>query len=239
MTRSEFFKTGEWTHVVITYDKETKEVKFYRNGTECQTVINYPISGTATGVLGSDATMQKSIGWNGPVYGTISLKAAIDEYQLYNDVATKDEVIALYEEGVGEIDKKAVAQADADALVIASETKGNLSLPAKGKSGSDITWTSLNTSVITDTGVVTRPAIGEDDVTVTLRATISYAGGEAVTKDFTVTVLAQTEISLSPTSVMGNVALADDYLVNASDKEVEYLLSLDSEKFLYEFYKVA
>lgn len=112
----------------------------------------YAIAGDATGILGSDETMQKSIGWNGPKYKTTSLKAAIDEYQLFNDVATLEEVTALYEEGAGPIDKEAIAQADADALTIATETKGNLSLPSKGESGSDITWTSSDEDIITAGG---------------------------------------------------------------------------------------
>ena len=60
-----------------------------------------------------------------------------------------------------------------------------------------------------------------------------------MTKTFKVTVLAQSEPTLAPTSIMGDVVLEDAYLVNASQKEVDYLLSMSSKKFLYEFYKVA
>jgi hypothetical protein len=55
-----------------------------------------------------------------------------------------------------------------------------------------ITWTSDNAAVTAE-GVVTRPAIGEANVTVTLTASIVIGDAAAVTKTFTVTVLAQVE----------------------------------------------
>ena len=93
--------------------------------------------------------------------------------------------------------------------------------------------------MITEDGTVTRPEIGEENVEVTLNASAIYEDGEAAEKAFPVTVLAKQEINISTDSIMGDVALSDDFLVNASSKEVDYLLSLDSEKFLYEFYKLA
>lgn len=237
--RAAFFPTGEWTHVVVTYDKETKEICFYRNGTKCKTSITYGMSETATGVLGSDPSMEKSIGYNGPKYNAGYLNAVIDEYQIYNDVATQEEVIGLYEDAGQTFDKEGVAQADLDALNIPSEVQNNMMLPTKGSSGSDITWKSSNEDVISADGKVTRPEIGEENVTVTLTASASYAGGKEVTKEFKVTVIAKKEVKAEPDSIMGSVVLQDDWLANAAEKESEYLLSLDSEKFLYQWYKLA
>lgn len=237
--RAAFFPTGEWTHVAVTYDKETKEICFYRNGTKCKTSITYGMSETATGVLGSDVSMEKSIGYNGPKYNGAYLDAVIDEYQLFNDVATQEEVIGLYEESGQTFDKEGVAQADLDALNIPSEVQNNMMLPSKGSSGSDITWKSSNPDVISAEGKVTRPEIGEENVKVTLTASASYAGGKEVTKTFEVTVLAKKEVKAEPDSIMGSVSLQDEWLSNAAEKENEYLLSLDSEKFLYEWYKLA
>lgn len=237
--RAAFFPTGEWTHVAVTYDKETKEICFYRNGTKCKTSITYGMSETATGVLGSDVSMEKSIGYNGPKYNGAYLDAVIDEYQLFNDVATQEEVIGLYEESGQTFDKEGVAQADLDALNIPSEVQNNMMLPSKGSSGSDITWKSSNEDVISAEGKVTRPEIGEENVKVTLTASASYAGGKEVTKTFEVTVLAKKEVKAEPDSIMGSVSLQDEWLSNAAEKENEYLLSLDSEKFLYEWYKLA
>ena len=237
--RAEFFPTGEWTHVAVTYDRETKEICFYRNGTKCKTSITYGMSETATGVLGSDVSMEKSIGYNGPKYNGAYLDAVIDEYQLFNDVATQEEVIGLYEESGQTFDKEGVAQADLNALNIPSEVQNNMMLPSKGSSGSDITWKSSNPDVISAEGKVTRPEIGEENVKVTLTASASYAGGKEVTKTFEVTVLAKKEVKAEPDSIMGSVSLQDEWLSNAAEKENEYLLSLDSEKFLYEWYKLA
>lgn len=237
--RSEFFPVGEWTHVAVTYDKETKDIRFYRNGKECATSITYGINETSTGVLGSDASMEKSIGYNGPKYNGSYLDAVIDEYQLFNDVATPEEVIGLYEESGQTFDKEAVAQADLDALKIPSEVQNNIVLPSKGTSGSVITWESSDPDVISKDGKVTRPEIGEENKKVTLTATAAYAGGKEVTKEFEVTVLAKKEVKAEPDSIMGSVTLQDEWLVNAAEKENEYLLSLDSEKFLYEWYRLS
>lgn len=237
--RAEFFPVGEWTQVAVTYDKETKDIRFYRNGKECATSITYGINETSTGVLGSDASMEKSIGYNGPKYNGSYLDAVIDEYQLFNDVATPEEVIGLYEESGQTFDKEAVAQADLDALKIPSEVQNNIVLPSKGTSGSVITWESSDPDVISKDGKVTRPEIGEENKKVTLTATAAYAGGKEVTKEFEVTVLAKKEVKAEPDSIMGSVTLQDEWLVNAAEKENEYLLSLDSEKFLYEWYKLA
>ena len=237
--RAEFFPVGEWTHVAVTYDKETKDIRFYRNGKECATSITYGINETSTGVLGSDASMEKSIGYNGPKYNGSYLDAVIDEYQLFNDVAPPEEVIGLYEESGQTFDKEAVAQADLDALKIPSEVQNNIVLPSKGTSGSVITWESSDPDVISKDGKVTRPEIGEENKKVTLTATAAYAGGKEVTKEFEVTVLAKKEVKAEPDSIMGSVTLQDEWLVNAAEKENEYLLSLDSEKFLYEWYKLA
>lgn len=225
--------------MAVTYDKETKDIRFYRNGKECATSITYGINETSTGVLGSDASMEKSIGYNGPKYNGSYLDAVIDEYQLFNDVATPEEVIGLYEESGQTFDKEAVAQADLDALKIPSEVQNNIVLPSKGTSGSVITWESSDPDVISKDGKVTRPEIGEENKKVTLTATAAYAGGKEVTKEFEVTVLAKKEVKAEPDSIMGSVTLQDEWLVNAAEKENEYLLSLDSEKFLYEWYKLA
>lgn len=76
--------------------------------------------------------MEKSIGYNGPKYNGSYLDAVIDEYQLFNDVATPEEVIGLYEESGQTFDKEAVAQADLDALKIPSEVQNNIVLPGSG-----------------------------------------------------------------------------------------------------------
>ena len=237
--RADFFPAGEWTHIVVTYDSATKEVVFYRNGIAQTSVIDYAVNNDRDGVLGSDESMQKSIGYNGPAYNGAYLLAALDHYELFNDTATAEEAMALYEEHGGVIDKAQIAKDDLDALNIPSETSRNLALPESGDAGSVITWEVTEGTAMDNTGVITRPEIGEPDAKVTLKATAVFMDGEPVTKEFKVTVLAKKPLDLSDTSLMDDVTLYDDYMVNAFTKEKEYLLSLNSEKFLYEFYKVA
>lgn len=66
----------------------------------------------------------------------------------------------------------------------------NLVLPLEGSNETSIEWSSDNTAVISNTGVVTRPAENEMDVVVNLTATISR-GSATSTKIFTVTVKKQ------------------------------------------------
>ena len=76
---------------------------FYRNG-EAQTVnVDYAVNENRDGVLGSDPDMEKSIGYNGPAYGFAYLNAALDHYELFNDTATAEQALALYEENKEEI----------------------------------------------------------------------------------------------------------------------------------------
>ncbi|MBO5302998.1 MAG: glycoside hydrolase family 127 protein [Lachnospiraceae bacterium] len=239
--RASFFPAGEWTNVIVTYDVDTKVAKIYRNGIPQATTVKYGLSTTSTGVIGPCENTKKTIGYNGPVYKASYLKnLALDEYRLYNTAASLEEAISIYEESGKIVDRKAVAQQDLDTLVVADSVAGNMRLVAEGTSGSVITWTSSNPEWITNEGIVTRPAEGEESVMVTLTAKASFAGGEAVEKAFNVTVRAvgDTGNNISDIS-LSDVELADDYLINAEQKEYDYLLSLNSKKFLYQFYKTA
>jgi predicted extracellular nuclease len=62
-----------------------------------------------------------------------------------------------------------------------------ITLPATGLHGSTITWASSNTAVITDAGVVTRPAADAGNATVTLTATLTL-NAETTTKAIEVIV---------------------------------------------------
>ena len=237
--RSEFFPAGEWTHIVVTYDHVTKDVNIYRNGIPQTTRIKYGINDSSTGILGQTDAM-KSIGWNGEVYKTDSshLRGALDEYRVYDEVATQKDVLALYEEMGGQVDGAEVAQADLNGLTIPSRTTENLTLPAEGASGSTIRWESSDPDVIALDGTVVR---GEEDQTVTLTAYAQYQDAPEQSREFTVVVAAQVREGLNiENSGLENVTLTDDYLVNASQQELNYLAdTLDPNRFLYECYKSA
>ncbi|UOE44019.1 beta-L-arabinofuranosidase domain-containing protein [Agromyces larvae] len=236
LTRSQFFPVGQWTHVVITFDATSKAVLIYRNGVRVQTNVAYPVGETASGVIDAGAAVPKTIGYNGPNYNGAFLHTTLDEYALYAGAADVHDVAALYEAGGGTIDKEQIARDDAGDLNVPESTLVSLALQTTGSRGSDITWSSSDPSVIEADGTVHLPEEGADDVTVTLTATVRYAGGPATTRDFAVVVNAPTE-TLSDSGL--EVLLSDDYLANGMAKEHEYLLSLSSDKFLYWFYRTA
>lgn len=237
--RDQFFPAGQWTHIVVTYDSSTKEAAIFRNGIPQSTYIKYGTSNTSTGVVGPCPDIQKTVGYNGPDYKGSFLNAALDEYRIYNETVDLEGAVALYEESGLTLDKEAIAQSDLDGLNIPATASRKLSLPGTGNSGSVITWASSHPDVIAADGTVTPPETGAVDVTLT--ATASFAKGKPVTAMFPVSVAAKSEQASDKITDSGiaNVALADSYLTHAAQKENEYLLSLSSKKFLYEFYVVS
>ncbi|WP_261301813.1 S-layer homology domain-containing protein [Paenibacillus andongensis] len=67
----------------------------------------------------------------------------------------------------------------------ANNVTNNLTLPTTGLSGTSITWTSSNPSVISTTGAVNRPSSSDANVTVTARV---YKTGSFENKPFNLTV---------------------------------------------------
>jgi len=85
-----------------------------------------------------------------------------------------------------EADKAALAISFGTDNTAAFVTK-NVGLPATGPNGSGVVWVSSDTNIISNTGVVTRPAAGSGDKNVVLTAVIT-SGGIAETKTFVLTV---------------------------------------------------
>ena len=69
----------------------------------------------------------------------------------------------------------------------AGSVTSNVVLPTSGSNGSSISWTTSNSSRISSSGVVSRPAAGNGDAVVTLTATISKGTASDV-KVFTLSV---------------------------------------------------
>src|SRR5690625_1101616 len=80
-----------------------------------------------------------------------------------------------------QLDDAERAQLAADALVVHNidDVRGNLYLPTTGDDGATVTWQSAAPDVVTPTGEVTRPAAGEETVTVELTATVTVGEGTA------------------------------------------------------------
>jgi Concanavalin A-like lectin/glucanases superfamily/Bacterial Ig-like domain len=124
-------------------------------------------------------------------------------------------------------DAQAVAAAKA-ALAIgyasgdsASSVTQNLTLPATGIDGSNNSWVSNNTSVISNAGVVTRPTTGDASVTITATITV---GSSSDTKAFPVTVKAQ--MTDAQAVAAAKAALAIGYASGDSASSVTQSLTL-------------
>ena len=79
-----------------------------------------------------------------------------------------------------------------DSLIVSGldRVTSNLSLPAAGRNGTTVTWSSSNPAFISNTGAVTRPEVGQSNAVVTLTATVRLREASA-TRTFEALVLAQ------------------------------------------------
>ena len=233
-TAADFFPVGEWTHLVVTFDGTSNTCSVYRNGV-AQTVTT---NGASSGI--HETSAHKYIGFNGPSYNGGFSNFALDEFNVLSKCATPAEVVAMYEEQGGSVDHETLAQADLDAISFANTSgiTNNLLLPTQGANGSAITWESSAPDVISTAGVVTRPAVGSPDATVTLTAT-AVNGDASVSKEFTFTVAAQTDFSQLTDFAVSDVQLTQEWLLEDLDLEIDYLLSLDADKMLVDYYHLA
>lgn len=238
-SRATFFPVDEWTHVAVVYDHQTKDVAMYRNGVKQTTAVDYGISGSATGVLGSESSSMKTMGFNGPQYNGSFLRGAVDEYTLHDAVATPSDVVDIYRSYVPDFDPGAIAQADLELLSLpATAVTDSLTLPAVGATGTELTWEADSPYfVIGDDGVVTVTRPDGDAVDVVVSVSGSYGGSEPVSRTFVVTVPSATadSVYLEDTH-LEDVHVHDPYLENLHELNVDYLLSLDAAKFLYSWY---
>ena len=241
-SRDAFFPVGKWTHVVVTFDHATKTVAFYRDGVRQSGVVKYPVSVTAPGVITAESTSTKTLGWNGPTYRGAFLKGALDEYRIYDRAATLEDIVALTQEFDPTFDPTTIARADLDSLTVPSTLTRNHTLSTQGGGGSEISWSSSDETVIRvedGVAVVTRPP--DANAVVTLTASATYGGSTPVSRTFDVTVTqdgVDTSNYLSAVPLQA-VTIEDDYLTNSRELTVDYLLSLEPEKFLNGFYTTA
>lgn len=125
-------------------------------------------------------------------------------------------------------------QADYEALTIDTQVTSDLQLITEGVNGSTITWSSSDEAVISKTGKVNRPAVGEADAEVTLTAEIA-CGEVSRTKIFKVTVTAVSDLEDLQEFSLGDIELTDDYYINVTKKDVAFLNDFDPDRLLYNF----
>ncbi|MBU1092857.1 MAG: lamin tail domain-containing protein, partial [Firmicutes bacterium] len=115
---------------------------------------------------------------------------------------TKEFYVTVY--AITEKPAELILSEASDALLLPGVSDGvsaNLTLPTTvGTEGVTVTWTSSNTDLVTDAGVVTRPLDGNANVTLT--ATL-HLGDQTVTKDFAVVVL-----TFEPFTAVADIAAA-------------------------------
>ena len=170
---------GSWR--TLTYTLGGGTAVLYEDGVE---VARKPGITLTPGSIGGGTTTANYLGRS--VYTADRyLKGQVRDFRIYDRAVTADEAHAL-----GEQTASGRAAADAAALDLGDTTAvtDNLSLPTQGAGGSTVAWSSSDPDVVSDTGVVTRPAPGSGNASVTLTATVSSAGYR-VTRDFAVTVL--------------------------------------------------
>lgn len=120
--------------------------------------------------------------------GTLTLTATVTK-----GAVSKTKVFDASVKESGMTDAQRV-NADKSALQIPGKDTltQNIVLPTTGVNGSTITWATDKANVITDVGVITRPANGAQSATAKLTATITK-GTVSETKEFTCTVLPWTD----------------------------------------------
>ncbi|KQP56574.1 beta-L-arabinofuranosidase domain-containing protein [Agreia sp. Leaf283] len=239
--RSDFFPSGAWTHVVASYDSATKKVDFYRNGVRQVATISTPVSSAASGVLGSENTSVKTLGFNGPIYNGGHVAGLVDDYSLYSAVATIDDVVTLTQKNDSAFDPQTIAQAALDAVTVPAQSATSFTLPVEASDGTRFAWSSSNPERISVDGATATVVRGDDAATVVLTASATYGSGAPVSKTFEVVVPtdASAESPFLDATGLDQVLLEDPYLVNGNQKMIDYLLSLDPEKFLNGFYTQA
>ena len=169
----------EWILTTVTFDGSEKEMSLYEDGK----LIGTEKTDADLSVL-ADSTQN----WIG--YGQFKnqiFNGLVADFKIYDYAMSADEVAATYnisdEDRVAR-DKKSLSLGDTSAVT------DDMVLPGKGETGSDITWKSSNSDVISEDGKVTRPAAGEGDAEVTLTATIT-SGEVSEEKELKVTVKQQ------------------------------------------------
>ncbi|HEY6794314.1 MAG TPA: immunoglobulin-like domain-containing protein, partial [Kineosporiaceae bacterium] len=170
---------GTWGHLAYTLTGGTAVL--YLDGVEVGRTAGVTIT---PGAIGNGTTTSNVIGRS--LYASDKpFTGRIRDFRIYDHALTADEVAALAVRATTE-----AVTADAAALTLGdtSAVSANLTLPATGAGGSTIAWASSAPSVVSATGVVTRPATGSPNGTATLTATLTR-GKATTTKAFTVTVL--------------------------------------------------
>lgn len=174
---------GEWVHVTYTQSGTTGTV--YVDGVSKKTgtlsLLPSTLGSTAFNYLAKSAYASDQY----------LLNTMYSDFRIYNAALNATQVAALAAK-TATLDTLtftdlATTGANSIALGKITSVTANMALPTTTANGATITWASSNTAVITNTGVVTRPAVGAASVNVTLTASVT-SGFVTVRKTFVATV---------------------------------------------------
>ena len=175
---------GEWTHVTYTQSGTTGTV--YIDGVSRKTgtisLLPSTLGATAFNYLAKSAYASDQY----------LLNSMFSDFRIYNTALNATQVASLATK-IATLDTLTYtdfANSAANSISLGNLTSvwSNLTLPATASNGATITWSSSNTAVITNAGVVTRPALGASSVNVTLTASVT-SGFVTVRKTFVATVV--------------------------------------------------
>ena len=171
-------KESSWYHYAVTV--KDGNVRFYVNGEVLFEGENFP------NIFSGGGIAEFALGVN---YWDTPFKGLIDELIIYPKEAKSSENIVQYYESIMQtISPEEVAENVFKQISLPVETDNDLSLPTS-ISNIQINWSSSNPQIISNIGKVTRPKIGEKDVSVKLTASL-VIDGQTFYKDFIVLVRA-------------------------------------------------
>ena len=175
---------GEWTHITYTQSGTTGTV--YIDGVSKKsgslTLLPSTLGATAFNYLAKSAYASDQY----------LLNSMFSDFRIYNTAlnATQVATLATKTAVLDTLTFTDLATTGANSIALGSLTavSANLTLPATAANGAVITWGSSNAAVISNAGVVTRPALGAASVNVTLTATVT-SSFVTVKKTFVATVV--------------------------------------------------
>ena len=180
-------REGVWKHLTYTQQLNANGSSWtgvlYEDGVEIGRTTNLSVAPTVNAAGTNCNFLGRS---QAPTH--YALRGTLRNFRVYNRPLSADEAIALAEPpavaGVNE-DATAIDLGLVDAIV------DDIALPKAGaKGGSQIRWTTSNPSVVSASGVITRPAAGQPAATAALTAHLKK-GMEVATRTIAITVLSE------------------------------------------------
>ena len=180
-------REGVWKHLTYTQQRNANGTSWtgilYEDGVEIGRTTNLTVAPTVNAAGTNCNYLGRS---QAPAH--YALRGTLRNFRVYDRSLSEDEAIALAEPpGVAGGSGGAAAGGRGHTPAIVGYNKK----PKVGtKAGAQITWTTSNPAVVTASGVITRPALGQSPATATLTAHLTK-GQEVATRDIAITVLAQ------------------------------------------------